>query len=125
MIADIYKQSIIVLISIVLFVITFNNTIGHIFFSHVADTTVDSANGMANLNVFFWSLVGQFLSPLLIHKMGTSGCFGFFSFFNIFGLLYMCCCFKDSTWKVEDGKSVKLSELEKKNLYNSSKEDKD
>ena len=86
------------------------------------ETCADAAVGFASLMIFMAVVFSSLVTPILIEKLGVSGCFGFYAICSFLGCIYLHTFFKDSTYKLvqnPDGSTSKvhLTEKEKKQLY--------
>ena len=85
---------------------------------HVVETTVEAANGLANLNLWLFVMLTSLFTPLLFDKLGTDGTFFMYAICSLIGTLYLSLVTRDTS-KVDEetGERVMLSEKEKKTLY--------
>lgn len=112
------------LVMLYVYVIAFQGGFGSLFFTHAAETTVDAANGLANLSHFSWMLITSLMTPTLIDNAGLSGTFGLYAAICFIGVIYMYCCLRETIYSdevIEEIDGVKsfrrLTEKEKKQLY--------
>ena len=61
--------------------------------------------------------ITNFVGPFIMKGIGPAWSFFFWGCCGILGLIYIVCFTKDTTYKIENGKKVLLSQAEKYELY--------
>ena len=79
---------------------------------------MDKSSGIGQLSLFTWVLTVAQITPYMIAGIGNGGMFFFFVCCTFFGNLYMKFGLKDTTFrKGENGEKIRLTDKEKKELY--------
>lgn len=107
-----------ILLSMAVFVVTFQASIGGITFIHINETCMDKSSGIAQLVLFTWVLTVAQITPYMVAGIGNSGMFLFFAVCTFFGNVYIKFGVKDTTYRIgENGEKIRLTDKEKKELY--------
>jgi len=119
------QETVLLIGALLLFLISFQLSMGPIFFIHVTETCVETVVGFASQILFIFVMLASLITPFLIDYTGTRGVFIFYSSCSIIGLIYMCIYVKDSSYTVDTDvepgctgpKKRFSSNREKKELY--------
>jgi len=119
------QETVLVICALLLFLISFQLSMGPIFFIHVTETCVETVVGFANQILFIFVILTSLITPFLIDYTGTRGVFIFYGSLSIIGLIHISIYVKDSSYTVDTDvepgcigpKKRFLSNREKKELY--------
>lgn len=100
--------SILVLVFILLFLVSFQASQGSFFFTYVAEVAEDAGIGIANFTLFTFILLFAFITQDLFEAFDTAGTFALFAGTNLIGTFCMAFLLKDISG---------LSKSELKKLY--------
>jgi len=112
--------------SLVLFVLSFQCSLGPICFNHPVETCLPATIGP--LNAFIWinSISTNILGPYLMSTIGASGTFMIFGSISFFFIIYSVIFVRNTSFRYNDFKvhpeSTNLDQNKKQKIYLSKKE---
>lgn len=92
------EMSVLVIITLTLFLIAFQMSMGPITFLHVQETCADSVVGFIFFLNFMFNISTGFLGSFVMERFGGSAIFIFYGLFTLFGVIYTSIFTKDTTF---------------------------